>query len=205
MPHRTSRRTVLASLAGLAAAGGSATLGAASEHPRIEVAVVPTRRALAEAPTRTINEVARLLEVSLGEAVPNARLQIGPESIATVGDSVPDDARAAADWWRSRNAVEYADCTLLLCSRSQTGWEHAGYARYDGEVAVATGADAYPDRNWMTIALHEVGHSLGLRHHQAGTVEDESGSGLSIMGTTYDRRRVHRFSESSQRTLQARY
>lgn len=202
MAHRTSRRAVLA---GLATAASIPSLGAASEHPRIEIAVVPTERAVADAPTWTINEVARLLEVALGEAVPNARLSIGPRSIASVGDSVPNDARAAADWWRSRSEVQSADCTLLLCSRSQTDWDHAGYARYDGEVAVATGADAYPDRNWMTVALHEVGHSLGLRHHQAGTVEDEDGSGLSIMGRTYDRRRIHRFSESSQRALRNRY
>jgi len=202
MAHRTSRRAVLASLA---TAASIPTVGTASDHPRIEIAVVPTQRAVADAPTWTINEIARLLEVALGEAVPDARLSIGPTSITSVGDSIPDDARTAADWWRSSTDVESADCTLLLCSRSQTDWEHAGYARYDGEVAVATGADAYPDRNWMTIALHEVGHSLGLRHHLAGTVADEAGSGLSIMGRTYDRRRVHRFSESSQRALRNRY
>lgn len=149
-----------------AALPGTATAATGAE-PDVRVNVYATTGVGGN--TEDINALARRLQQALEAVGPGLTVRVGPEGLVDVPDGEAATAKGAWCWWRRHGPTNTADANLLVFPYrawpDRGGWAGVGPARNHG---VCSGA-AFMDRpRFQHVAIHEVGHNLGLRHDHAG-------------------------------------
>lgn len=192
------RRTVLRGAAGLvgSAVAPSLTRGETVADPvpdlRIDIYVAEAASGHAEA----VNYLAARMQRLFEDACPDLSVQVGPVGLVDVPDHTQQSPKAAWRWWREHAPETAADSALLLVSYDW--WDEPGGYAGIGEsarYAVSCGVDYVRGAMMGNLAIHEVGHTLGLRHHHA-----DPGT---LMNHTVPSGRDVTFSETSIRALRA--
>lgn len=144
----TSRRAFLAGVGGLAAV----PISGEAVSPTIDVGIYPDMMVTPATVSRIEGAVRWGLKEATGASVNVSvhRSFYGPRD---------GDADDALDWWREQDAGHSS--ANLLVMPNYVEWGQGGLAELGGDRAIMR-TYPYPWDGW--VALHEIGHNLGLRH-----------------------------------------
>lgn len=164
------RRTVLRGAATLlgSAAVPSVARGETKVDPdpdlRIDIYVAEAASGSAQA----VNHLAARMQQVFEAACPNLSVRVGPVGFVDVPERTRQSPEAAWRWWRGHDHDSDVDSNLLLLPYE---WfdEPGGYAGIgvNKSYAISCGVEYVDGGRMGNLAIHEVGHNLGLRHSQA--------------------------------------
>lgn len=134
----------------------------------LEVGVSVSERGMARAGPGPISEAAKAIGKTLRSALPDCDVRVRYAGTVETPDELPT-AESALEWWRDHDDAEH-DVELLVLSHREE-WIAGGHA--DGTAhAVCFGAEYMTRTKLQALALHEIGHVLGIDHDDAEVRED---------------------------------
>lgn len=187
----------------IASAGNSDTRPqTADTRPTVEIGVTPTRAAIEQNGGAPIQLACESIVRAIDECVDRpVEYRVGPHGFATPPARALSTVQTALEWWRSNRPREYADAELLVCS-SAVSWDHGGMAaRIGGVPAVAMNGDWMYDEHHRRLAVHEVGHCLGMRHGEGRRWTTDGETVATPMASVTPDRTPLRFSGDAARSL----
>lgn len=164
------RRTVLRGAAGLLGSAVVPTVArgetVVDPNPDLRIDIYVAKSASGSA--QAVNYLAQRMQQVFETACPDLTVQVGPAGLVDVPDRTRKSPEAAWRWWRGHDHDNDVDSNLLLLPYEWFN-DPGGYAGIgtNRSHAVACGVEFVRGGMMGNLALHEVGHNLGLRHSHA--------------------------------------
>lgn len=150
-----------------------------------------------------IREACKAIGKALRAALPNCDVRVSFAEIVVVDGDDVQTSEDAMRWWYDEREPEH-DVELLMVPYDDS-WEYNGWAIDDETHAVCHGAELMDNEAFQTIAIHEVGHVLGLGHEDATKRGQDSKHSWSPMSVEAIGDRDKEFSAGAKRKLRRRY
>jgi len=173
MPNRRQFCAAAATSIGL---GPLAVRSATASH-NVDIGIYVTRRAIDKYGGEHAITLSNVAEEVFRETLPDFEYNIGPAKVVNTPTETTWGINRAQLWWKGADVAEY-DSSLLVFASDQVDWDpDRGLASYERPWAVCLGYEKMNKKLFQQLALHEIGHTMGLEHEDGYAENGE----MSIM------------------------